>query len=354
MPTAETIKVAIHRQASPDAKPVIERFEIPYRPNMNITSLLGEIALNPVDVTGAPTTPITYDSNCLEEICGSCAMLINGKAMMACSALVDKLLAQHDTITLAPLSKFPVVRDLAVDRSVLFENLKAVKAWVPIDGSYNLGPGPRQQPQIQEARYPLSNCISCTICMEVCPQFNDVTGFVGAATIAQARLFNMDPAGSVLEGRPSPRSRRRRRHPGVRLRAELRPGLPQATPPHRGHQRHGPRRLHPAGEGPVYALRIRSTNRRAPRQAGLLLLMSGNLLRPNLFCKDRAAGDFARINMFLVLPALGHLHRLAVQLLLRCLVHAGHRAAGILNRLMRGPCCCFGRIESGCHGSPLL
>jgi succinate dehydrogenase / fumarate reductase iron-sulfur subunit len=175
---------------------------------MNITSLLGEIALNPTTVTGTETSPITYDSNCLEEICGSCAMLINGKAMMACSALVDKLLGAvehgskpdlNKTITLAPLSKFPVVRDLSVDRSVLFENLKKVKAWVPIDGSYDLGAGPRQQPQIQEQRYPLSNCISCTICMEVCPQFNDVTGFVGAATIAQAKLFNMDPAGSVLK-----------------------------------------------------------------------------------------------------------------------------------------------------------
>ena len=204
----KTIKVEIKRQSSPDAKAVTESFEIPYRPNMNITSLLGEIALNPKTITGADTTPITYDSNCLEEICGSCAMLINGKAMMACSALVDKLLGAHEhnqqpdlakTITLAPLSKFPVVRDLAVDRSVLFENLKAVKAWVPIDGSYDLGPGPRQVPQIQEQRYPLSNCISCTICMEVCPQFNDATGFVGAATIAQAKLFNMDPAGSVLK-----------------------------------------------------------------------------------------------------------------------------------------------------------
>jgi succinate dehydrogenase / fumarate reductase iron-sulfur subunit len=192
----KTIKVSIHRQATPDSKSVTETFEVPYRPNMNITSLLGEIALNPTTITGTATTPITYDSNCLEEICGSCAMLINGKAMMACSALVDKL---SQPITLAPLSKFPVVRDLAVDRSVLFENLKAVKAWVPIDGSYDLGPGPRQHPQIQEERYPLSNCISCTICMEVCPQFNDATGFVGAATIAQARLFNLDPAGAVLK-----------------------------------------------------------------------------------------------------------------------------------------------------------
>ncbi len=191
-----TIKVEIKRQASPDAKAVTEKFEIPYRPNMNITSLLGEIALNPVDVAGRATTPVTYDSNCLEEICGSCAMLINGKARMACSALVDKL---EQPIRLAPLSKFPLVRDLSVDRSVLFENLKAVKAWVPIDGSYDLGEGPRQFPQIQEQRYPLSNCISCCCCMEVCPQFNDSTDFVGAATIAQVKLFNLDPSGSVLK-----------------------------------------------------------------------------------------------------------------------------------------------------------
>src|ERR1700748_1844001 len=163
---------------------------------MNVIICLRDIAENPVTRDGKKTTPITYDSNCLEEVCGSCAMLINGKARMACSALIDQL---EQPVSLEPFSKFPVVRDLAVDRSVLFENLKAVKAWVPIDGSYDLGAGPRQAPQIQEQRYPLSNCISCTICMEVCPQFNDATGFVGAATIAQAKLFNLDPSGAVLK-----------------------------------------------------------------------------------------------------------------------------------------------------------
>ncbi len=197
--SSRTFTVKVTRQASPDAPARTESFAIPYRRNMNITSVLGEIALNPTTTDGKESTAIAYDANCLEEICGSCAMRINGKAMMACSALVDKLLGSDDTITLAPLSKFPVVRDLAVDRSVLFENLKRVKAWVPVDGTYDLGPAPRQFPQIQEQRYPLSNCISCTICMEVCPQFNDVTNFVGAATIAQAKLFNMDPAGAVLK-----------------------------------------------------------------------------------------------------------------------------------------------------------
>jgi succinate dehydrogenase / fumarate reductase iron-sulfur subunit len=197
--STRTIKVEIKRQASPDSPARTEKFEIPYRPNMNVTSLLGEIACAPITADGNETTSIAYDANCLEEICGSCAMLINGKARMACSTLVDRIRTGDEPITLAPLSKFPVVRDLSVDRSVLFQNLKAVKAWVPIDGSYDLGAGPRQFPQIQEQRYPLSNCISCTICMEVCPQFNDSTNFVGAATIAQVKLFNMDPAGSVLK-----------------------------------------------------------------------------------------------------------------------------------------------------------
>jgi len=155
-----------------------------------------EIAANPVNAAGQDTTPVTYDSNCLEEICGSCAMVINGKARMACSALIDKL---EQPIRVQPLTKFPVVRDLAVDRSVLFENLKAVKTWVPVDGTYALGAGPRVFPQVQEANYPLSNCISCTICMEVCPQFNESTGFVGAATIAQVKLFNNHPTGKVLK-----------------------------------------------------------------------------------------------------------------------------------------------------------
>lgn len=191
-----TVKIEIKRQSNPDGKPTWEKFEVPWRPGMNVISAMMEIAANPRTSDGKETTPIAYDSNCLEEICGSCAMLINGKARMACSALVDKL---EEPIKLAPLSKFPVVRDLAVDRSVLFENLKRVQAWVPLDGTYDLGSGPRVMPQMQEANYPLSRCISCCCCMEVCPQFNDSTGFVGAATIAQVKLFNEHPTGQVLK-----------------------------------------------------------------------------------------------------------------------------------------------------------
>src|SRR5579862_2161993 len=145
---SKSVLFKIKRQDHPTSKPYWEEFELVHHPGMNVISSLMEIAANPVTHDGKQTTPITYDSNCLEEVCGSCAMLINGRARMACSALIDNL---EQPVKLEPFSKFPVIRDLAVDRSVLFENLKAVKAWVPIDGTYDLGPGPRLTQTEQEA-----------------------------------------------------------------------------------------------------------------------------------------------------------------------------------------------------------
>jgi succinate dehydrogenase / fumarate reductase, iron-sulfur subunit len=186
--------VRVKRQAGPKDRPHWDEFALNYRPHMNVIICLRDIAENPVTRDGKPSTPVTYDSNCLEEVCGSCAMVINGRAMMACSALVDNL---EQPIRIEPMTKFPVVRDLAVDRSVMFENLKRVKAWIPIDGTYDLGEGPRLAPDVQEKAYPLSRCITCGICLEVCPQVNANSNFVGAAIVSQVRLFNMHPTGAM-------------------------------------------------------------------------------------------------------------------------------------------------------------
>ena len=194
MAEKKSIIVRVRRQASPKDDPRWEEFELAWRPHMNVIICLRDIAENPVTRDGKQTTPVTYDSNCLEEICGSCAMVINGRARMACSALVDHL---EQPLRLAPMSKFPVVRDLAVDRSSMFENLKRMKAWIPIDGTYDLGEGPRMSPDQQEKAYPLSRCITCGNCLEVCPQVNDHSDFIGAAIISQVRLFNMHPTGAM-------------------------------------------------------------------------------------------------------------------------------------------------------------
>jgi succinate dehydrogenase / fumarate reductase iron-sulfur subunit len=194
MPETKQVIVRIKRQSGPKVSARWEEFALKWRPSMNVIICLRDIAEKPLTRDGKKTTPVSYDSNCLEEVCGSCAMLINGRARMACSALVDQL---DQPIRIEPLSKFPVVRDLTVDRQFMFESLKRVKAWIPIDGTYDLGEGPRMSAEVQQKAYPLSRCISCGNCLEVCPQVNEHSDFIGAAIISQVRLFNMHPTGAM-------------------------------------------------------------------------------------------------------------------------------------------------------------
>lgn len=196
----------IKRCQGPGQASYWQDFKVKLPQNANIISCLQQIALDPVTTDGTRTVPVVWDSGCLEEVCGSCTMLINGKVRQSCSCLLDAIAPNEgDVVTLEPMSKFPVVRDLWVDRSRLFHNLARVKAWVPIDGTYNLGSGPRETPQDQETRYVLSTCMSCGCCLEACPQFNKEekpadwdNAFIGAHAISQARLFNTHGTGREL------------------------------------------------------------------------------------------------------------------------------------------------------------
>src|SRR5437588_1024050 len=139
------------------------------------------------------TTPPSWDMNCLEQVCGICTMIINGRARQSCSALVDNL---EQPIKLEPMSKFPNIRDLKVDRSQMFDHLRRVHAWVELDGTHDLGPGPRMDQEDVMERYAYSRCMTCGCCLEACPQY-DEDHYIGPQAIAQVRLFNMHPSGAM-------------------------------------------------------------------------------------------------------------------------------------------------------------
>lgn len=198
---SKKINVAIKRQNDQNSGSHWEKFSLDYEPGMNVTTVLLRIASNPVTVEDKQSTPVAYDACCLEEVCGACSMVINGKVRQACSALVDNLLQDRpDQITLEPMTKFPVVRDLLVDRSTMFNSLKKVRAWVPVDGYFDRGAGPKISPHEQEQQYPLTECMTCGCCVEACPQINDHSSFIGPQAISQAVLFNEHPVGKFDEG----------------------------------------------------------------------------------------------------------------------------------------------------------
>lgn len=176
-----------------------EEFEFELKPGDNVISCLMEIQKHPYNKQGEKVAPVVWEQGCLEEVCGSCSMLINGKPRQSCSAIIEKILHEtgSDVITLAPFTKFPLIRDLVVDRSKLFEDLKRVSAWVSSDGSFIEGFGPKVSQKEQEQIYVLSTCMSCACCSEACPQVNAKSDFIGPAPISQARLFNTHPTGKM-------------------------------------------------------------------------------------------------------------------------------------------------------------
>jgi succinate dehydrogenase / fumarate reductase iron-sulfur subunit len=187
---------------------------------MNVISVLQRIAATATTSDGRQVAPVAWDCNCLEEVCGACTMLVNRRVRQACTALVDQWLQDDASqIELRPMTKFPVVRDLVVDRGRMFQALTKVKAWIPVDGYYDLGSGPRQSREDQETAYPLSQCMSCGCCLEACPQYTKIElergrgesdeafaqrnkvaydrSFVGAHAISQVILFNTHPTGRM-------------------------------------------------------------------------------------------------------------------------------------------------------------
>lgn len=221
--TPDSFDVKILRQDGPGQPSYWERHRVKYQPEMNVISVLQTIAAQAKTAEGKQVTPVAWDCNCLEEVCGACTMLVNGRVRQSCSALVDRLLEENPgEIQLEPMTKFPVVRDLMVDRSRLFRALTKTKCWIPVDGYYDMGPGPKISQEAQENAYPLSECMSCGCCLDACPQYTKVeltrydnesdedfearkneaydSSFVGPHAISQVTLFNLHPTGKMNAG----------------------------------------------------------------------------------------------------------------------------------------------------------
>jgi len=186
------VLLKIKRQDNPDASHYWEEFKIVGSPHLNVLSALQEVKQNPVNAKGQASPAVCWESNCLEEVCGSCTMIINGKVRQACSVMIEEL---DQPITLEPLTKFPVVRDLVVDRKSIFRNSKKTKPWIEVDGLNIRGEGPRLNEEKRSELFELSSCIQCGTCMEVCPQYHQSSDYIGAMHVLYSQVANERPTG---------------------------------------------------------------------------------------------------------------------------------------------------------------
>ena len=170
--------VHIKRQANIESKSYWQDFGIECDESTSVAVALRELNGRTIltDINGKPADKIAYECGCMVRKCGACAMRINGIPRLACSTFLGSLKGKK--LILEPLSKFPLVKDLIVDRSAIFKKLEQVSIW--------LEDNPFMSEQTKGQRYKSASCIMCGCCLEVCPNFTADNDFSGAIAAVNA------------------------------------------------------------------------------------------------------------------------------------------------------------------------
>jgi succinate dehydrogenase iron-sulfur subunit len=133
---------------------------------------------------------LTFRRSCGHGICGSDAMLINGRNRLACKIRIDQL--GRGRISVAPLPGLPVVKDLVVDMEGFFEKYRSVQPYLVADDR-PAPPRERLQSPADRARFDdTTKCILCAACTSSCPSFWAKPEYVGPAAIVNAHRFVFD------------------------------------------------------------------------------------------------------------------------------------------------------------------
>jgi succinate dehydrogenase / fumarate reductase iron-sulfur subunit len=139
--------------------------------------------------------PVAHEGECHEGVCGGCTMLVGGRVKLACMTSLESAADKRGVIRLAPLSKFPLVRDLVVDRSRIVESSKRLQLYQPLPAMSGGVLAP-ETPEAAASLARLDTCTNCGACLEACPQYGDHGEFVGAQALHQLRVHNLRANGA--------------------------------------------------------------------------------------------------------------------------------------------------------------
>ena len=141
------------------------------------------------DIDGNPTSRVRWECSCMQSVCGGCAMVINGVPTLACVTFADEVKGKE--LVLEPLSKFPVVADLIVDRSTIYDNLISAKAYLD-----SVAENDKRQ---HKQQYSVAKCLKCGLCLEVCPNYRPGSDFFGAVLANESYLIASQSSGKKTQ-----------------------------------------------------------------------------------------------------------------------------------------------------------
>ncbi len=184
-PRRLTLNILRHNPADPSSVPHLQAFEIEEAEGMTLF-----IALNEIRTTQDPS--LQFDFVCRAGICGSCAMLIDGRPNLACRTLTRDL---GTSISLAPLPFFELIGDLSVNTGKWMRGTsERLQTWIHNDTPCSLDAREAPMaPELAEAIYELDRCIECGCCIAGCGTAQMRENFVGAVGLNKIARFRLDP-----------------------------------------------------------------------------------------------------------------------------------------------------------------
>ncbi len=168
--------------ASRKSEPRFQSFEIAPEPGMSVLDALFKIQ-DELD----PSLAFRY--SCRGAVCGSCAMVINGRFDLACRVKIERLGSRR--IVLEPLPNFEVIHDLVVDMEPFWKKYRKVQPY--LQEKVQAGEKLRMPPEERQEIDQYVNCILCALCYASCPVLRSNENFTGPAALAKLYRFLADP-----------------------------------------------------------------------------------------------------------------------------------------------------------------
>jgi succinate dehydrogenase / fumarate reductase iron-sulfur subunit len=165
-----------------DDEPHWESYRVEAEPSDRVLDLLHQVKWY-TDGT------LTFRRSCAHGVCGSDAMLINGRNRLACEYLVRDAGSE---ITVEAIRGLPILKDLLVDMEPFWESFRSVKPYLVNDDVPADGKERRQSPADRDRYEDTSRCILCAACTTSCPVFWADEKYVGPAAIVNAHRFLVD------------------------------------------------------------------------------------------------------------------------------------------------------------------
>jgi fumarate reductase iron-sulfur subunit len=191
-PGTDTLTVEVWRGAATGA---FQTFTVPRRLNQTILDVVTEIQRDQ-----DPT--LSYRFACRVGMCGSCAMVVNGRPRWTCRTRVSEAATADGALRLEPLRNFTVIKDLAVEMTAFFDKWRDAHGFFAPAGTpaADFAVVPPTTPERRAADEAIE-CIGCGICYSACDVVAWDRDYLGPAALNRAWTLVNDVRDSAQETR---------------------------------------------------------------------------------------------------------------------------------------------------------